>query len=307
MSERCAKVLSERPASADFLLSVASSAISSYRFSSVAKPLPFETKESAEAAFRSISDGGDVSQMLEKLSSMSPVSLKLLDFLLHPDGISLRKVSVSKWAEEHPVAARVSPDFIFEVDYGVFREEYPNPLARAKQAEFAKFHPSYDRVIAYHGTDLCNVHNILRESLKNDPKLSGRNGQIFGKGIYLSEDPVVACNFLSYGSSWKHCRLGHSIACLLECEVLLGPDVERGSKEGQVPEKYVLARNDCMVRVKRVLVYTEKKKPIQPRDFRWLGRALVILIALAMLAMILMKRHSASKLVVWPSAPTVTK
>lgn len=152
-------------------------------------------------------------------------------------------------------------------------------------------------MVAYHGTDLCNVHNILRESLKNDAALSGRNGAIFGQGIYLSEDPVVASNFLKYGPGWKHSALAPSLACLLECEVVNDPacvlhGVDEQGHE-RMPNKYVLVKNDCMVRVRRVLVYCQRPAP--PSDLRWMAKWILLACVLALVVLATWKNANAQR------------
>jgi hypothetical protein len=113
--------------------------------------------------------------------------------------------------------------------------------------------------------------------------------------VYLSEDPVVACNFLHYGRAWEHSRLGRNIACLLECEVVCDPScVSHGLDDTQrVPLKYVLVQNDCMVRVKRVLVYGEKHAA--PSDYRWLSKWLLMVFVLALVLLATWKNVHAQR------------
>lgn len=289
------EMMTKRPATVDLLLTLAGSALGSYRAGTVARPLPkgWETEE----ARKILEDELEPPCMWTESNNnkLEGKRLELVDYLLHPDCVSIRKVGVATWLQSlekrlttkkprTPLGKVMLPDFVFELDHGRLREEYPNALARAKHAEFVRAAETHPVIIAYHGTELCNVYNILRESLKNDKNLSGRNGQVFGKGIYLSEEPMVAVNFLHYGRAWKHCAMGHSIACLLECEVVCDPvAVMRGEKEkdARVPEKYVLVQNDCLVRVKRILVYAEKP-PAPSSDYRWVGKWLLVLFVVAL-------------------------
>jgi hypothetical protein len=85
--------------------------------------------------------------------------------------------------------------------------------------------------------------------------------------------------------------------------VLDPSQVLMGTEEGEnsdIPKKYIIVQNDCLVRVKRVLVYREKHTP---KDMRWMGRVLVVLIAILLLGMILIKKNSVSigRFLVWPS------
>lgn len=102
---------------------------------------------------------------------------------------------------------------------------------------------------------------------------------------------MVAQNFLSFGKSWSKSKFGQRAACLLECEVVLDDSqVSRGTGgDGKIPEKYIIVGNDCLVRVKRVLMFSERNTP--QKDLRWIGSIVVILISLILLAMILFKAN----------------
>jgi hypothetical protein len=55
-----------------------------------------------------------------------------------------------------------------------------------------------------------------------------------------------------------------------------------------VPAKYVVAKNDCLVRAKRLLVYRHKKH--LSKDLRWLGTLIVTGISFLLLALMLVKK-----------------
>ncbi len=235
----------------------------------------------------------------EALSGLSGAELDMLRFLAFPDGVSIRKIGVQKHWSALNLPARFQPDAIFEVEYGsAFNQaEQQNPLARQKHIEFVKAQKHFPTHIGFHGTDFSNLHNVLREGLKNDPHLSGRNGQLFGKGIYLSEELDVAMNFLSFGKG----RFGAGLACMLECEVVLDPQqVLRGSEDSGngVPSKYIVVKNDCLVRPKRLLIYHEKK---QVHDYRWLGSLLALFLAISLLLLMFVKKNTLpmARLIFW--------
>lgn len=168
----------------DFLLSLFSAASSSTRSYSLLKPLPRSMeKEKAAEVFESFPGVVQLEKSLQS-GTLSSSQIDLLHFILNPDMISVRKIAVSKWAKEVGWKSKLGlPDTVFEIDHGVYRDKYANGLARQKHKEFEKAKQSgVPLALGYHGTHLCNVYNILRESLKNDPHLSGRNGQVFGKG-----------------------------------------------------------------------------------------------------------------------------
>ena len=289
------KMIGERQTSVQLLLHFASSAFSSPRAASLARPLPPDVSlDEARALF-----AGLPKELVASIGSLAPSSLEFLRFLLCPDGVSIRKIGVQKHWNELNLPAKFRPDAIFEVEYGsAFHSEFANVLTRQKHAEFVKAQKQFPTKIAFHGTELCNLHNVLREGLKNDSHLAGRNGQLFGKGIYLSEDLDVAMNFLSYGKG----RGGVGLACMLECEVVLDPQQAlRGSEEQSgngLPSKYIVVKNDCLVRPKRLFIYHQKEKA---NDYRWLGSLLAFLFAIFMLLLMFVKKSTLpmSRLIFW--------
>ena len=85
-----------------------------------------------------------------------------------------------------------------------------------------------------------------------------------------------------FGQGWQKSAFGEKLSCIAVCEVLDHPDVKctikgnstnerqtqcrarararaRNSEGGDVPERYYVVTNNEVVRVKYVLVYTEKK------------------------------------------------
>jgi hypothetical protein len=89
-------------------------------------------------------------------------------FLLFPDGVSIRKIAVQKHWSALNLPARFVPDAIFEVEYGsaFHQADFPNALGRQKHAEFCKAEKLFPTQIAFHGTELSNLHNVLREGEK---------------------------------------------------------------------------------------------------------------------------------------------
>lgn len=148
MDERSVRMLRERPATADLLLSLASAALSSYRRTTVARPLPQQLAMSGtagaregvsydwDAALALFSALPSVKELAVEGVSIDSGSARLLDYLLHPDTLSLRKIPLSTWLREAPAAAArpsaMHPDLVVDVEHGRMRDEYPNPLARAK-------------------------------------------------------------------------------------------------------------------------------------------------------------------------------
>ncbi len=64
-----------------------------------------------------------------------------------------------------------------------------------------------------------------------------------------------------------------------------------------VPAKYVIVKNDCLVRPRRLLVYRHQRA----KDMRWLGTLLATLLALLLLGLMLVKKGTVpvERLIFW--------
>ncbi|KAJ9579800.1 hypothetical protein L9F63_004546 [Diploptera punctata] len=92
---------------------------------------------------------------------------------------------------------------------------------------------------------------------------------LFGRGIYLSSELSVSLPYSSMGYSWGRSVLGGQLSCVALCEVVDHPDVKCQDKDssksrslakdsigGEVPQKYYVAMNSDLVRVRYLLVYS---------------------------------------------------
>ena len=103
---------------------------------------------------------------------------------------------------------------------------------------------------------------------------------LFGEGTYLSNEYAMALQYSPQGASqWEYSLHGTKISVLAVCEVVDRPaDVItsraaapaayiRGSMGGSVPEKYVVVRNDDLIRVRYLFVYAPSSYKLFVRDY----------------------------------------
>lgn len=81
--------------------------------------------------------------------------------------------------------------------------------------------------------------------------------------------------YVSGAKLWKHSKLGHQISCVAVCELLDHPGVKcqvetqdkikdknrlfaANSELGEVPEKYFVVTNNELVRIKYLLLFTDR-------------------------------------------------
>ena len=82
---------------------------------------------------------------------------------------------------------------IRSVDFVVYSNDFPLKMKfeeKKNELEKADF---TEEILAFHGTDISNVENILNTNL--DPHRSPKNGLRYGKGCYFSEFPDFSRNY----------------------------------------------------------------------------------------------------------------
>ncbi|XP_074248905.1 protein mono-ADP-ribosyltransferase PARP16 isoform X2 [Saimiri boliviensis] len=168
------------------------------------------------------------------------------------------KIQKLTGAPHTPVPA---PDFLFEI-------EYFDPA----NAKFYETKGERDLIYAFHGSRLENFHSIIHNGLHCHLNKTS----LFGEGTYLTSDLSLALIYSPHGHGWQHSLLGPILSCVAVCEVIDHPDVKcqtkkKDSKEvdrrrarikhsegGDIPPKYFVVTNNQLLRVKFLLVYSQK-------------------------------------------------
>ncbi|XP_024088699.1 protein mono-ADP-ribosyltransferase PARP16 isoform X8 [Pongo pygmaeus] len=110
---------------------------------------------------------------------------------------------------------------------------------------------------------------------------------LFGEGTYLTSDLSLALIYSPHGHGWQHSLLGPILSCVAVCEVIDHPDVKcqtkkKDSKEidrrrarikhsegGDIPPKYFVVTNNQLLRVKYLLVYSQKPPKRASSQLSW--------------------------------------
>ncbi|XP_075996804.1 protein mono-ADP-ribosyltransferase PARP16 [Genypterus blacodes] len=184
-------------------------------------------------------------------------------------------VKLSNLAESSGVAAPV-PDFLFELEY-----------CEQMNARFEKTREGRDLFYAFHGSRLENFHSITHNGLH----CHLNKNSVFGEGTYLTSDLSMALLYSPHSSGWRESLLGPLLSCVALCEVIDHPDVKcqvkkkdsevmdrqrsraRNSEGGDVPHKYFVVTNNQLLRVKYLLVYSQRRHTSRrSRGSSWLVR-----------------------------------
>ncbi|CAB1331872.1 unnamed protein product [Coregonus sp. 'balchen'] len=154
------------------------------------------------------------------------------------------------------------PDFLFELEY-----------CDQMNVKFEKTRAGRDLLYAFHGSRLENFHSIIHNGLHCHLNKTS----LFGEGTYLTSDLSMAVLYSPHGNGWRDSLLGPLLSCVAMCEVIDHPDVKcqvkrkdsetidrqrsraRNSEGGEVPQKYFVVTNNQLLRVKYLLVYSQRR------------------------------------------------
>jgi hypothetical protein len=139
--------------------------------------------------------------------------------------------------------------------------------------------------LCYHGTSFnrlwCILHKGLQASMPEGSRgplsknLLGKNGQIYGHGVYLTTNANVALTFSETAfQPWESSMLGRKIRVVLVCRLDTSKDDGKGHGSSSLnqppvpddlPPHYLLVRDSEAIEISHILIYTdEKHKPKHP-------------------------------------------
>ncbi|XP_030670434.1 protein mono-ADP-ribosyltransferase PARP16 isoform X1 [Nomascus leucogenys] len=255
---------------ADLRCSLFASALQSYKRDSVLRPFPASYARGDCKDFEALlADASKLPNLKELLQSSRDNHKRTWDLMswilsskvltIHSAGkAEFEKIQKLTGAPHTPVPA---PDFLFEI-------EYFDPA----NAKFYETKGERDLIYAFHGSRLENFHSIIHNGLHCHLNKTS----LFGEGTYLTSDLSLALIYSPHGHGWQHSLLGPILSCVAVCEVIDHPDVKcqtkkKDSKEidrrrarikhsegGDIPPKYFVVTNNQLLRVKYLLVYSQK-------------------------------------------------
>ncbi|XP_011281232.2 protein mono-ADP-ribosyltransferase PARP16 isoform X3 [Felis catus] len=237
---------------ADLRCSLFASALQSYKRDSVLRPFPTSYAHHDCKDFEALlADASKLPNLKELLQSSGDKDKRARDLF--------EKIQKLTGAPHTPVPV---PDFLFEI-------EYSNPA----NAKFYETKGERDLIYAFHGSRLENFHSIIHNGLHCHLNKTS----LFGEGTYLTSDLSLALIYSPHGLGWQRSLLGPILSCVAVCEVIDHPDVKcqmkkKDSKEidrrrarikhsegGDIPPKYFVVTNNQLLRVKYLLVYSQKQ------------------------------------------------
>ncbi|CAG0883487.1 unnamed protein product [Cyprideis torosa] len=166
------------------------------------------------------------------------------------------------------------PHFVFEVLRSPSHE-----IQWQKRLQFRQLNGLHNSgkepvVFAYHGSRTENFYSILHFGLNQHLNKTS----VFGEGTYLSTDLGISLNYSPQGaSSYPSSVFGSSLSVVAACEVIDDPahyvqealpngkgcssaGMKKSASGSLVPEKYLVVKNNDLLRIKYLLVYAPNFK-----------------------------------------------
>lgn len=280
--------------SKDFLFSLFYSAVHSYKCDTLIRPFPSSYKDGE--------DQKDFDALKEEISSIHGFGdddwttshntrmTSLVHNIINPKKFKLKfhtntaeaferiRKETNDGSKDLTTSKMTSyiPDYVCELIYN-----------EAEERRFSEIRGSHDTFLGFHGSKVENFHSILINGLRNNLNKTS----LYGEGLYLSSDLKLALSFSPLvHQNWKYSVFGSQLGCIAVCDVIDHPDVKcsrehmrassgsnatstrkrtsvAGSMGGEIPDKYFVVRNDDLIRVKYVLVYSPRAHKQFLRDY----------------------------------------
>eukprot|EP01113_Clastostelium_recurvatum_P028603 TRINITY_DN34574_c0_g1_i2.p1 TRINITY_DN34574_c0_g1~~TRINITY_DN34574_c0_g1_i2.p1 ORF type:complete len:253 (-),score=21.90 TRINITY_DN34574_c0_g1_i2:82-840(-) len=154
----------------------------------------------------------DTLRLVRWIITMRDARLRLvnMDELSHATKVNFPSSSESSTSTSRPSSRRSKPpswvpQYAFEIRYA------------DETGPFFQLRASHNTHIAFHGSPFENWWSILHRGLQVQFQ---KETNIFGDGIYFSDDPQVAHSFVQQNSVWNGSVLGGRLGCIGGCEIL---------------------------------------------------------------------------------------
>lgn len=237
----------------DLRLSFFFAALSSYKRSSVCKPIPqtfVKDEVDYDSMLKCFESIPPLIEVIENIEFLTSDQRELLNWTLDERQYSIQSCPPTTFCYISDLCGQIKstikPDFIFKVTYSSIIQQKFDNLAR-----------DHKTVFAYHGSSFENFHSITHYGLQNHLNKTS----LFGEGTYMSTESHVCLNFSSVFHVHRQNLLGKRLRCIAVCEAVDNHTwVKRGeTNKTKVPEKYLVATNNEAVIIRYLLIYKYDK------------------------------------------------
>uniref|UniRef100_A0A8C1CFL4 Poly [ADP-ribose] polymerase n=1 Tax=Cyprinus carpio carpio TaxID=630221 RepID=A0A8C1CFL4_CYPCA len=263
------------PVAADLRCSLFVAAVQSYKRDSALRPFPPRYLTGEVKDFEELQKDVDTLPNVRDLVRLGHGDgdrhLALVHWVLSSKSFAVKALQKEEFARLSQLtqsegisapAPAPAPDFVFELQY-----------CDVLNTKFERTRAGRELIYAFHGSRLENFHSIIHNGLHCHLNKTS----LFGEGTYLTSDLSMAILYSPHGNGWRESVLGPLISCVALCEIIDHPDVKcqvkkkdsesidrkrlraRNSEGGEVPEKYFVVTNNELLRVKYLLVYSQRR------------------------------------------------
>lgn len=259
------------PVAADLRLSLFVAAAQNYKRDSLLRPFPPRytcgDDKDFEELLADVNSLPGVRELVRLRPGQGDHHLSLTHWILSSKSFAVKTLQKDEFPKlcdlmEHEGISAPVPDFLFELEY-----------SDQMNARFEKTRADRNVFYAFHGSRLENFHSIIHNGLH----CHLNKNSVFGEGTYLTSDLSMAVLYSPHNSSWRESLLGPLLSCIALCEVIDHPDVKcqvkkkdseitdrrrsraKNSEGGDVPQKYFVVTNNQLLRVKYLLVYSQRR------------------------------------------------
>ncbi|XP_072470328.1 protein mono-ADP-ribosyltransferase PARP16 isoform X3 [Notamacropus eugenii] len=301
---------------ADLQCSFFASALQSYKRDSVLRPFPAsyvsQDNKDFEALLEDASMLPNLKELLQSADDKDKRAWNLVSWILSSKVLTLHSIGKTEYVKIQELmgisdTSVPAPDFLFEIVY-----------SGRVDAKFHETKGERDLIYAFHGSRLENFHSILHNGLHCHLNKTS----LFGEGTYLTSDLSLALLYSPHGMGWQHSLLGPILSCVALCEIIDHPDVKcqtkkkdseeidrkraraKHSEGGDVPPKYFVVTNNQLLRVKYLLVYSQKQHKRVSSEPSWISnhRFTLMMLLYLLLLIIIGVSNSPSFLHYWNRA-----
>ncbi|XP_061825317.1 protein mono-ADP-ribosyltransferase PARP16 isoform X2 [Nerophis lumbriciformis] len=259
------------PVAADLRCSLFVAAAQNYKKDSLLRPFPpryinDDTKD-FDALLTDVNSFPGVRDLVRLRPGEREHHVALAHWILSSKSFAVKTLQKDEYGKlcsltENDSLAAPAPDFLFELEY-----------CDQLNARFDRTRADRDVFYAFHGSRLENFHSIIHNGLHSHLN----KNSVFGEGTYLTSDLSLAVLYSPHSSGWQESLLGPLLSCVALCEVIDHPDVKcqvkkkdseildrqrsraKNSEGGDVPQKYFVVTNNQLLRVKYLLVYSQRR------------------------------------------------
>ncbi|XP_050759488.1 protein mono-ADP-ribosyltransferase PARP16 [Gymnogyps californianus] len=301
------------PLAADLRCSLFAAALQSYKRDSALRPFPGryaggDTKD-FEGLLADTNALPSLKELLESVPNTEKRTWDLFSWILSSKVFMIQSTKKQEYEKIQELtgmsgAAVPAPDYLFEIVY-----------CDQMNTKFAETKGERDLIYAFHGSRLENFHSILHNGLHCHLNRTS----LFGEGTYLTSDLSLALLYSPHALGWQRSALGSILSCVAVCEIIDHPDVKcqvkkkdseeidrkrarvKNSEGGDVPQKYFVVTNNQLLRVKYLLVYSQKqhRRPSSQSSWFYTHRFAVMMMLYLLLLIVIGASNSPTFVYYW--------